>query len=52
MSSELIPLLQAGIFIIIFIMLGLVALYFYLMKPKKVKETRPQETLIEDRFFS
>ena len=48
MSSELIPLLQAGIFIIIFIMLGLVALYFYLMKPKKVKETRPQETLIED----
>lgn len=48
MSSEIIPLLQAGIFLIIFIMIGLVGLYIYITRPKKVKETRPQETLIED----
>lgn len=48
MSSEMIPLLQAGIFIILFIMVGLILLYIYLMRPKNVKEKKQTETLIED----
>ena len=47
MGAELIPLLQMGIWIIVAIMVGLVALYFYLMKPKKAKEVTVKEELIE-----
>lgn len=47
MGAELIPLLQMGIWIIVAIMVGLVALYFYLMKPKKSKEITTKEELIE-----
>ncbi len=47
MGAELIPLLQMGIWIIVAIMVGLVALYFYLMKPKKAKEITNKEELIE-----
>ena len=47
MGAELIPLLQMGIWIIVAIMLGLVALYVYLMKPKKAKEISTKEELIE-----
>lgn len=48
MGSELIPLLQAGIWIILFIMIGLVILYIYLMKPKNVKERDDDQKVIED----
>ncbi len=48
MSSELIPLLQAGIWIILFIMIGLVVLYIYLMKPKNIKEKDDDQRVIED----
>ena len=48
MSSELIPLLQAGIWIILFIMIGLVILYIYLMKPKNIKERDDDQRVIED----
>ena len=48
MSSELIPLLQAGIWIILFIMIGLVILYIYLMKPKNVKDRDEDQRVIED----
>ena len=48
MSSELIPLLQAGILIILFIMIGLVILYIYLMKPKNIKERDDDQRVIED----
>ena len=47
MGAEVIPLLQMGIWIIVFIMIGLVALYFYLMKPKTAKEITVKEELIE-----
>lgn len=48
MSSELIPLLQAGIWIILFIMIGLVILYIYLMKPKNIKEKDESDRVIGD----
>ena len=47
MGAELIPLLQMGIWIIVAIMVGLVALYFYLMKPKTSKEITAKDELIE-----
>ena len=47
-STEMITLLQMGIWIIVAVMIGLVALYFYLMQPKKVKEEKIKEQLIED----
>lgn len=47
MSMEsLIPILQGSIYIIIFIMVLLVALYVYLMRPK-TKKKENEETLIE-----
>lgn len=47
-STEIITLLQMGIWIIVAIMIGLVALYFYLMRPKKAKEENVKEQLIEE----
>ena len=41
MGADVIPFLQMGIWIIVLIMIGLVALYFYLMKPKTSKEMNP-----------
>lgn len=48
MGAELIPLLQMGIWIIVAIMVGLVALYFYLMKPKTSKEIIVKGELTEN----
>ena len=48
MGSEMIPLLRMGIYIILFIMIGLVALYIYLMQPKKAKQTTTKNDLIEE----
>lgn len=39
MGAELIPLLQMGIWLIVAIMMGMVALYFYLMRPSHTKNT-------------
>lgn len=47
-STEMITLLQMGIWFIVAIMVGLVLLYLYLMQPKKVKEEKIKEQLIED----
>ena len=47
MSAEMIPLLQMGIWIIVAIMVCLVILYVYLMRPKKAKEISTREELIE-----
>lgn len=47
MGSEMIPLLQIGIFLIFMIMVLLIAIYIYLMKPKSPKEKREQEHIIE-----
>ena len=47
MSAEMIPLLQMGIWIIVAIMVCLVILYVYLMRPKKSKEITTREELIE-----
>lgn len=38
MGAELIPLLQMGIWLIVAIMIGMVALYFYLIKPSNTKK--------------
>ena len=48
MGSEMIPILQMGIYIIIAIMIGLVVLYIYLMQPKKTKQADTRSELIED----
>ena len=48
MSSELIPLLQAGIYIIIFIIILLVAFYLYLMKPKSAPKERENNQVLDD----
>ena len=48
MGSEMIPILQMGIYIIIAIMIGLVVLYIYLMQPKKTKQVDTRSELIED----
>ena len=47
MGSEMIPLLQLGIFFIFMIMVLLIAIYIYLMKPKTPKEKKEQEHIIE-----
>ena len=47
MGSEMIPLLQVGIFLIFIIMILLIAIYIYLMKPKAPKERKEQEHIIE-----
>lgn len=47
MGSEMIPLLQIGIFLIFMIMVLLIAIYIYLMKPKAPREKREQEHIIE-----
>ena len=49
MSSDIIPLLEIGIFIIIGIMIGLIFLYIYLMKPKTEKEEKHKDEIIEDK---
>ena len=48
MASEMIPLLQMGIYLILAIMVGLVILYIYLMQPKKTKTSNANSDLIED----
>ena len=48
MSSELIPLLQAGIYIIIFIIILLVVFYLYLMKPKSAPKERENNQVLDD----
>ena len=47
MGPELIPLLQMGIWFIVFIMIILVIVYLYLMRPQKSKEIKTREELIE-----
>ena len=49
MSSDLIPILQMGIFIIIFIMILLIILYIYLMRPRTEKEEKQKDEMIEDK---
>ena len=48
MSSEMIPLLEIGIFVIMGIMVLLIILYIYLMRPKSEKETTQKDSLIEE----
>lgn len=51
MTSDMIPLLQFGIFIIIGIMIALILLYLYLMRPnkeKQEKQTQPDEMIETD----
>lgn len=47
MNNDMIPLLQASIYIIIAIMVGLIGLYFYLMRPKKKKPTKEADIVEE-----
>ena len=51
MGSELIPILQMGIYFIIGIMIILVLLYLYLMKPKTEKREKPEadEAILDDK---
>ena len=51
MGSELIPILQMGIYFIIGIMIILVLLYLYLMKPKTEKREKPEadEEILDDK---
>ena len=48
MSSELIPLLQAGIYIIIGIIFLLVLLYIYLMRPKSAPKEKEHNEVLDD----
>ena len=48
MTSELIPLLQAGIYIIIFIIILLVVVYLYLMKPKTAPKEKEKNKVLDD----
>ncbi len=48
MGSEIIPLLQMGIWIIVFIMIALVGLYVYIMRPKTQKPDKETEEMIEN----
>ncbi len=48
MGSEMIPLLQMGIWIIVAIMAALIALYVYLMRPQKAKRVETRDQMIED----
>ncbi len=47
MNNDMIPLLQASIYIIIAIMVGLIGLYFYLMRPKKKKPVKEADIVEE-----
>ena len=47
MNNDMIPLLQASIYIIIAMMVGLIGLYFYLMRPKKKKPTKEADIVEE-----
>ncbi len=47
MSSEIIPLLQMGIVLIMMIMVALIALYIYLMRPKNPKPQKVHEEMIK-----
>ncbi len=46
MGAEMIPLLQMGIWIIVAIMIGFIALYFYLMRP----QNKNNHTSNNDKF--
>ena len=46
MNSNMIPLLQAGLGLIIFIMVLLILLYLYLMRPKKVEKKKEEDDLL------
>lgn len=48
MGSEWIPILRMGIWIIFAIMLGLIALYFYLMRPQKAKITESKDQMVDE----
>ena len=52
MTSELIPLLQAGIYIIIFIIILLVVVYLYLMKPKTSPKEKENNKVLDDNSNS
>ena len=52
MTSELIPLLQAGIYIIIFIIILLVVVYLYLMKPKTAPKEKENNKVLDDNSNS
>lgn len=47
MSSEIIPLLQLGIVLIMMVMVALIALYIYLMRPKNPKTQKVHEEMIK-----
>ena len=50
MNSDLIPLLQIGMWVIIFIIILLIALYFYLMRsPKKTKKEKDPDELLDNQ---
>jgi len=50
MNSEIIPLLQIGMWVIVFIMVLLIALYAYLMRsPKKVKKEKEPDDLLDSQ---
>lgn len=48
MGSEMIPILQMGIWIILLIMMALVGVYIYLMRPQKSKKSETKEEMIDD----
>lgn len=48
MGSEMIPILQMGIWIILLIMMALVGVYIYLMRPQKSKKAETKEEMIDD----
>lgn len=49
MGTEILPLLELGIFVILGIMVALVGLYFYLSRPKKAKKEKEVAQLITDQ---
>ena len=49
MSTAILPLLELGIFIVLAIMIGLIALYFYLSRPKKAKKEKEVDQAITDQ---
>ena len=52
MTSALIPLLQAGMYIIIFIIILLVVVYLYLMKPKTAPKEKENNKVLDDNSNS
>ena len=49
MGTEILPILELGIFIVVFIMIGLIGLYFYISKPKKPKVEKEVDQAISDQ---